>query len=200
MPSRYNPIVGGVVYHVTNRARDGLTLFDSPRAYGAFEDLIAETQVIRPIRVLALCVMPNHWHFVLWPELDDEVEAFIGNLSLTHAKRLHRWRGSTGSGPIYAARYRASPVEGEGNLYRVIRYVERNPCAAGLTVAPADLRWSSASPRCPIRLAAWPVPRPPDWAAYVGQAIESDELKRIRECLKAEPLRRRCASAGRSDW
>jgi hypothetical protein len=106
----------------------------------------------------------------------------------------------SGSGPIYPARYRASPVEGEGNLYRVIRYVERNPCAAGLTVAPADWRWSSASPRCPIRLAAWPVPRPPDWAAYVGQAIESDELKRIRECLKAEPLRRRRASAGRSDW
>jgi hypothetical protein len=33
VPSRYIPIAGGVVYHVTNRARPGLMLFDSARAF-----------------------------------------------------------------------------------------------------------------------------------------------------------------------
>jgi putative transposase len=200
MPSRYMPIAGGVVYHVTNRARDGVTLFDSPRAYDAFAELIAETHLVKPIRVLALCVMPNHWHFVLWPEFDRELEAFVGRLSLTHAKRLHLWRGSTGSGPVYPQRYRASPVESDTSLYRVIRYVERNPCAAGLTTKPEAWRWSSASPACPIPLAPWPVPRPPDWRTYVGQAIETTELTQIRQCLKGMPLRRRGVAVGPSDW
>jgi putative transposase len=200
MPSRHLPIVGGVVYHVTNRAREGLTLFESRRAYRAFVDLIDEAQTARPVRVLALCVMPNHWHFVLWPETDGQVEGFVGWLSLTHAKRLHRWRGSTGTGPVYPRRFRASPIESGRGLYRVIRYVERNPCAAGLASTPSAWPWSSASPACSIRVAAWPVPQPPDWASYLSQPVESDELRDIRRALKLEPLRRRPASSASFDW
>src|SRR5689334_14461729 len=124
MPRRDLPLVGGVVHHVTNRARDGVTLFDTPGAYAAFIDLIAEVLSTRPIRVLAFCLMPNHWHFVLWPETDTQVEAFVGLLALTHAKRLQR---RFGAGPLYPRRYRASPVESDRGLYRVVRYVERNP-------------------------------------------------------------------------
>ena len=87
----------------------GVTLFDSRAAYRAFVNLIAEAQVVRPTRLLAYCVMPNHWHLVLWPETDDAVERFVGWLSLTHAKRFHRWRGTRG--PVYPERYEAVPVE-----------------------------------------------------------------------------------------
>src|SRR5687767_12323836 len=105
MPSRYIPLLAGVVYHVTNRAREGLVLFDSPTAYLAFIDLIVETLAIRPIRVLAFCVMSNHWHFILWPETDTAIEDFTGRLSLIHAKRFHRWHGTTG--PVYPERFEA---------------------------------------------------------------------------------------------
>jgi putative transposase len=188
VPIRTIPIVGGLVYHVTNRAGAGRTLFDSVDAYRAFIGLMAEALAVRPTRVLAFCVMPNHWHLVIWPEADEDVERFVGWLSLTHAKRFNRWRGT--SGPVYPERYEAIPVEGGTSLYRVIRYVERNPCAAGLASMAASWPWSSAAPVSRISLADWPVPRPSDWKDYVEISIESTELEEIRRCLKEEPLRR----------
>ena len=188
MPSRPVRIVADFVYHVTNRSAAGVTLFDSRAAYRAFVDLIAEAQVVRPTRLLAYCVMPNHWHFVLWPQSDDAVERFVGWLSLTHAKRFHRWHGTRGQ--VYPERYEAVAVEADANLYRVVRYVERNPCAARLASTPAAWPWSSAAAGSPIQLSDWPAPRPPDWKDYVATAIETAELQRIRSQLKREPLRR----------
>ena len=188
MPSRPVRIVADFVYHVTNRSAAGVTLFDSRAAYRAFVDLIAETQVVRPTRLLAYCVMPNHWHFVLWPQTDDAVERFVGWLSLTHAKRFHRWHGTRGQ--VYPERYEAVAVEADANLYRVVRYVERNPCAARLASTPGAWPWSSAAAGSPIQLSEWPAPRPPDWQDYVETAIETAELQRIRSQLKREPLRR----------
>ena len=198
MPSRPVRIVADFVYHVTNRSAAGVTLFDSRDAYRAFVDLIAETQVARPTRLLAYCVMPNHWHLVLWPETDDAVERFVGWLSLTHAKRFHRWHGTRGQ--VYPERYEAVAVQADANLYRVVRYVERNPCAARLVRKPGAWRWSSASPGSPIRLSDWPAPRPPDWKDYVETAIETAELQRIRSQLKREPLRRLRRRIDEFDW
>lgn len=188
MPSRTVPIVAGLVYHATNRADARRTLFASRAAYRAFIELMAEAQAIRPVRLLAFCVMPNHWHLVIWADADDDVERFVAWLSMTHAKRFNR--SSETSGPVYPKRYEAVPVECGTNLYRLIRYVERNPCAAGLASRAAAWPWSSAAPNCRIRLAEWPVPRPSDWEEYVEIDIESVELDDIRRRLKEEPLRR----------
>ena len=188
MPSRTVRILAGFVYHVTNRAGAGVTLFDSRPAYAAFVNLIAEAQAVRPTRLLAYCVMPNHWHLVLWPETDDAVERFVGWLSMCHAKRFHRRWGTRGS--LYPERYEAIPVESLRSLCRVIRYVERNPCAARLVRAPSAWHSSSASPGSRIALAEWPVPRPLDWETYVDTAIEIAELVEVRRQLKREPVRR----------
>jgi putative transposase len=188
MPSRSVRPVAGFVYHVTSRCGDGVTLFESPIAYRRFVELIAETQAVRPMRLLAYCVMPNHLHLVLWPETDDAVERFVGRLLLVHAKRFNAFQET--SGPVYPKRYEAVSVQAGPNLYRVIRYVERNPCAARLAATPGDWPWSSAAPQSPVRLSEWPVPRPPDWKDFVGAEIESEELERLRRHLKREPLRR----------
>ena len=124
--------------------------------------------------------MPNHWHFVLWPETDDAVERFVGWLSLTHAKRFHRWHGTRG--PVYPERYEAVPVEADTNLYRVIRYVERNPCAARLVVdagcmALVQRRARLADPA--VGVAGSRVR--PTGRTYVETAIETAELAATSE-------------------
>ena len=39
------------------------------------------------MRICAYCLMPNHWHMVLWPENDGELAAFMQRLSVTHVAR-----------------------------------------------------------------------------------------------------------------
>lgn len=199
MPIRDIPLLAGVVYHVVNRARDGLTLFNSRVAYLAFFDLIAETLERHPIRVLVFCVMSNHWHFLLWPETDEALGGFVSYLSMTHAKRFHRWNGSTG--PVYPKRFEARPIAADGNFIRVARYIERNPCAAGLVSNPAAYPWSSAAAGGSlIHLTDWPTPRPRDWKRFVAEPIESVELDQIREHLKRGPQRRLRKPARGFEW
>ena len=70
--------VGGLIYHVLNRANARATLFAKPDDYHAFVGVLAEAQTIQPISLLAYCVMPNHWHLVLKPERDRELSRFVG--------------------------------------------------------------------------------------------------------------------------
>jgi putative transposase len=45
-----------------------------------------------PIQLLAYCLMPNHWHMVLWPRKDGEMSQFLRRLTITHSQRLHAQR------------------------------------------------------------------------------------------------------------
>ena len=37
------------------------------------------------MRIVAYCLMSNHWHLVLWPQHDGDLGAFMQKLTITHA-------------------------------------------------------------------------------------------------------------------
>ena len=49
--------------------------------YEAFVRVVEEALLIVPMRILGDCLMPNHGHFVLWPEWDDQLSAFMHQLA-----------------------------------------------------------------------------------------------------------------------
>ena len=57
--------MGGLVYHALNRANARLPLFSKPADYAAFERVLTEAHARYGTRILAYCVLPNHWHLVL---------------------------------------------------------------------------------------------------------------------------------------
>ena len=63
---------GGVLFHALNRGVGRNQIFFSPQDYAAFEVLMAQTKERVPMRICSYCLMPNHWHLALWPELDDQ--------------------------------------------------------------------------------------------------------------------------------
>src|SRR3954469_17537484 len=80
---------GGYVYHALNRAVARLSLFEKEGDYQAFERVLGLALEKHPIRLLGYCVMPNHWHFVLWPRTGNELTAFLRWLTHTHTMRWH---------------------------------------------------------------------------------------------------------------
>ena len=89
MPRRARIAPGEIIYHVLNRANGRSQLFDKPEDYAAFERIMVAAMRRSPIRLLAYCLMPNHWHMVLWPKKDGEMTEFLRWLTLTHSQRLH---------------------------------------------------------------------------------------------------------------
>jgi len=73
MPRRPRNASGGLAYHVLNRRVGRLPLFEKPADYAAFEKILQEAYKRTGIRIAAYCLMPNHWHLLLWPQGDGEL-------------------------------------------------------------------------------------------------------------------------------
>jgi putative transposase len=174
---------------VLNRAVARLPLFEKPADYDAFVRVLAEALVECPMRVLAFVLMPNHWHFLLWPRGDNDLTEFCRWLTHTHSMRWHAHYHTSGTGDIYQGRFKAFCVESDEHLYTVARYVERNPLRAGLVRRAGDWRWSSLWRR--VRgdvepgpfLAPWPLPVPADWVEYVNTPQTAAELEALRRSV-----------------
>jgi putative transposase len=54
-----------------------MRIFGKQRDFAAFEEVIAQAKARFPMRVLAWCVMPNPWHFVVWPWGDGELSELM---------------------------------------------------------------------------------------------------------------------------
>ena len=74
---------GGYIYHVLNRANARMTIFDNDGDYEAFAQVLAEAVERTETRLLAYCLMPNHWHLLVWPRKGGELSRFVGWLTLT---------------------------------------------------------------------------------------------------------------------
>lgn len=179
--------MGGYAYHVLNRAVGRATLFHKDGDYTAFETVLREAKVWQPMRVLAYCLMPNHWHLVLWPRHDGELSEFLRWLTVTHTQRYHAHYHSGGTGPLYQGRFKSFPIEEDEHLLTVLRYVERNPLRAGLVRRAEAWRWSSLWQRLHGQGATWleegPVPRPAGWLGCVSAAETEAELEALRRSV-----------------
>ncbi|MGD9633993.1 MAG: transposase [Pirellulales bacterium] len=181
---------GGYVYHVLNRANARARIFDHAGDYAAFEQVLVEAISRSGMRLLSYCVMPNHWHLVVWPREDGELSRFVGWLTLTHTQRWHAYRGTAGCGHLYQGRFKSFPVETDEHLFAVARYVERNPLRARLVERAEDWKWSSLarwlrkSHEDQSLLTPWPIPRESSWVERVNAPLTPAEQAALQACIE----------------
>ena len=95
--------VGRIVYHALNRANFRSPLFKKPTDYEDFLAIVEETLTLVPMRLLAYCLMPNHWHMVLHPRADGDLAKFLQRITLTHTQRHHAKTRTVGTAPFTKA-------------------------------------------------------------------------------------------------
>jgi putative transposase len=182
-PKRIAP--GGYCYHVLNRGNARQEVFHKPADYAAFIRLFDNAQARCPMRILAYCLMPNHFHLVLWPRNDGDLSRWMQWLQTTHVRRYHEH--FHGSGHVWQGRFKAFPIQDDEHLLAVLRYVERNPLRAGLVSAVDAWQWSSLSVIGQRERPTWysdgPVKRGRDWLAHVEQPQTDMELLALRRCV-----------------
>jgi putative transposase len=188
MPRSARQTPGGYVYHTLNRPTARLKLFRKAADYGAFLRVLDEA-LEHPVRVLGYCLMPTHWHVVLWPTADGQLTSFLRWLTLTHSVRWHKHYQSTGSGHVYQNRFKAFAVAEDEHLSTLPRYVERNPLRAGLVRRAEDWPWSSLACRLAggevalRRLHPGPVALATDWLQLVNESQTEAELEAMRQSV-----------------
>jgi putative transposase len=172
MPRSRRNRAPGHVHHVVNRANRRKIIFHKPADYAAFLDVLGEAVARFGMRLVAFCIMRNHWHLVLWPDEKVSISEFMHWLTSTHVRRYHMHYELTGTGHLYQARYRNDVCRDDRGVLAVMRYVEGNPLAAGLVRRAEDYKWSSLRIRVDgdegQLLSDGPIELPSNWTTFVN--------------------------------
>jgi putative transposase len=197
MPRTARKAPGGVVFHVINRGVGRRCIFDKDEDFSAFERVMVHALTAHPVRLLGYCMMPNHFHLLLWPDEDGQMGRFMHRLSMTHTRRWQEHYHRVGEGHLYQGRFKSFPVQDDRHFLIVARYVERNALRAGLVMRAEHWRWSSlwrrahpaADAKQAVTLSDWPVPRPTDWVQWVNEPQTQAQVERLRHCIaKGRPF------------
>ncbi|MCX6793506.1 MAG: transposase [Candidatus Gottesmanbacteria bacterium] len=163
MGLRKVPLITGEMYHIYNRSVMGTPIFEGKKEaefflaaaeYYMHEDPPVKFSLYRTrpqafsplptkklITVLAYCVMPNHFHFLVRQENDGGIQMHIRKATSSFAhyyglkNHIH--------GHIFGGNFKAVHIENNEQLLHVSRYIYLNPVTAYMVEHPEDYTYSS---------------------------------------------------------
>ena len=183
MPRVARQLQQGYCYHLLNRGNARATLFLDRFDYSAFVKLLAGMRARYEVRLLAYCLMPNHFHLVVNAETTGSVSEAMQWVQTSYVSRFRVRYGSTGH--IFQGRFKSFPIQSNEHLLTVMRYVERNPVRANIVDSALDWRWSSSRWRGKPNdlLDESPLPLGDDWNGYVDAPQTPTEVAALRRCI-----------------
>ncbi len=172
VPYRKTIFAQDQIYHVFNRGVASLPIFlskayhqrfiqlieyyrfvNTPISFSHFIQIAKETkdQIIETlikenivhIEILAFCLMPNHFHFLLKQISDKGIIKFMSNLQNGYVKYLNIKGGRVG--PLFQSAFKAKHIESDEQLLHVSRYIHLNPTTSYLVSKEklSQYPWSS---------------------------------------------------------
>ena len=141
MPPRGNAFVRGQLYHVYNRAAAQDQLFYHHGNYLHCLRLTKKFSLRYGVAVMAYCLMPNHYHFLLRQEHDIHISKFVNVLFNAYVQAVNREQGRKGT--MFESRFRYVHVDRDEYARYLCRYIHLNPKAATLVNDPAEWPYSN---------------------------------------------------------
>jgi REP element-mobilizing transposase RayT len=141
MSKRNIVFIPGQYYHIYNRGANRGLIFRSQDNYDFLLRRIREYSIKTQATIVAYCLMPNHYHFLIRQDSEKPVSEFIQALFNSYTKAFNKMYGRTGT--LFEGPYKANAVEKYEYLLYLCRYIHRNPLDAGLVTHPADWKHSN---------------------------------------------------------
>lgn len=163
-------VVENFPHHIVQRGNRNQAVFFGEADKAEYLRLLGRFVRQHDVDIWAYCLMDTHVHLVAVPR---QATGLARALAETH-KRYSRminfrygWRGY-----LWQGRF-ASYLMDERYLYAAVRYVERNPVAAGMVQRAEDYPWSSAKAHVfkqkdPLLSPNFLEEQIPDWSVYLS--------------------------------
>jgi putative transposase len=129
-------------HHVIQRGVRSMEIFATDEDRERYLALLAEFAARYALGIWAWCLMTNHVHLVVVPERKDSLARAIGEAHRRYTRRINVREGVRGH--LFQERFHSFPIQEDGHLLAVVRYVERNPVRAKMVERAEDYPWSSA--------------------------------------------------------
>ena len=163
----------GAWYHVMNRGRRSENIYLDKLDYKAFVELLQETSDAWNIRIAAYCLMPNHYHMLVYTP-EGNISRAMRHINGVYTQRFNRRHHLDGQ--LFRGRYKSIIVNGDSYLLQLVRYIHRNPLKAGIVDDLKAYLWSSHK-------AYLSVAKKWDWLhkGFILDMLTDDKKSQIRE-------------------
>lgn len=141
MPYRGDLFTQGQYYHIYNRGAGKAKIFLNVGNYLYLLRLIKEHAPKFGVAVIAYCLMPNHYHFLLRQETEVRLSKFMQVLFNAYVQALNIQQRRTGT--LFEGRFKHKRVDTWEYLIVLCGYIHRNPVKAGLVAKPEDWVYSN---------------------------------------------------------
>jgi putative transposase len=181
--------------HIIQRGNNRQVIFAADADYQFFRDALIDAAAKHGLAIHAYVWMTNHIHLLATPQFEDSISKVFQSVGRKYVQYFNFTYKR--SGTLWEGRYRATVVDTEQYLLKIMRYIELNPVRANMTGRPAGYPWSSYARNAEGKLGLnydWLVPHEEylrlgkseagRFAAYQDLfkvALGSDDLKQIRE-------------------
>ncbi len=163
MPYRGDVFAQNHYYHIYNRGAGKGLIFFNRGNYEYCLRLITRYYKQYGAKVIAYCLMPNHYHFLLRQETDQALSQFINVLFNAYVQAVNRQQGRKGT--LFERRFRYVWVDHEDYLIHLCRYIHLNPVKANLVPLIQD----------------WPYSNYLEWIGQRAGTLKDEAF--IRECF-----------------
>ncbi|MBI5942976.1 MAG: transposase [Chloroflexi bacterium] len=141
MPYRGDLFTQGQYYHIYNRGAGKAKIFFNDGNYQYLLRLVKEYYQKYGATIIAYCLMPNHYHFLLRQESEEPLSKFMQVLFNAYVQALNIQQERTGT--LFEGRFKHKRVDKWEYLMVLCRYIHRNPVKAGLVEKPEDWAFSN---------------------------------------------------------
>jgi REP element-mobilizing transposase RayT len=141
MPRRAHVFEPGGYYHVFNRGASRGPIFFTPANYEYCLRLVKRHRGDCSVAVIAYCLMPNHYHFLLRQDSDTPLSKFLQWVFNPYVQSINTQEERTGT--LFEGRFKHIRIESDSHLLLLCRYIHLNPVEGGLVAGPEEWPFSN---------------------------------------------------------
>lgn len=127
-------------YHIYNRGVEKRSIFLDDQDYAVFLNLLKQyltgetshrthlhqfDNLSGQISLIAYCLMPNHFHLMVYQVADNAVTRLMRRVMTGYVMYFNKRHQRVGA--LFQGRYRASNIDADAYLQHISRYVHLNP-------------------------------------------------------------------------
>ena len=132
--------IDGNYYHVYNRGSRKGKIFFSEENYYYLLRLLSSNAVKYPTAIIAYCLMPNHYHLLLFQQKGGNIFKTIQTTFNSYVQAINKKYKFSGS--LFQSKAKSILVDSDRYAFLLVRYIHLNPVKAKLVLMPHECKFS----------------------------------------------------------